>query len=519
MTRSSRAPACRAGAARDEQRFRAMADAAPAMLWVSNPDGSAMWLSQGWRDYAGRTRDPKPAPSAGPRPCTRTTATRRRSAILRGMRGASRSHRLSLETARRRIPLGPMPGGRASRDQRRVPRLCRLVIDINDRKQARRRSRRPTAARTSSWRRWPTSCATRWRRSATRCEILERADGDARRRAAARRHDGAAGRPDGAAGRRPARREPHQPGQARAAQGAGRAGARSCTHAVETVPPARCEACGHELTVDAAAGADLPGRRPDAAGAGVREPAQQRRASTPTRGGRIWLTAEREGGEAVVARAGHRHRHRRRPAAAHLRDVHAGRHGRWSASQGGLGIGLTLVQAAGRDARRHGRGPQRRPGPGQRVRRPPAGRQRGRAPPPPAPAGRRRAQAAPRPRRILVVDDNRDAADSLAMLLQLGGHEVRTAHDGLEAVEAAAAFRPDVVLLDIGLPKLNGYEAARRIREQPWGRRRAAGRPDRLGPGGGPPPLAGGRLRRTTWSSRWIRRRWRSCWLPRSLAL
>jgi CheY-like chemotaxis protein len=69
-------------------------------------------------------------------------------------------------------------------------------------------------------------------------------------------------------------------------------------------------------------------------------------------------------------------------------------------------------------------------------------------------------------RRILVVDDNRDSADSLAMLLKLSGHEVRVAHDGLKAVEAAATFQPDVILLDIGLPGLNGYEAARRIREQ-----------------------------------------------------
>ena len=58
---------------------------------------------------------------------------------------------------------------------------------------------------------------------------------------------------------------------------------------------------------------------------------------------------------------------------------------------------------------------------------------------------------------------------SLAMLLKLTGHETHTAYDGLEAVEAAATFRPDVVLLDIGLPKLNGYEAAQRIREQPHG--------------------------------------------------
>lgn len=72
-------------------------------------------------------------------------------------------------------------------------------------------------------------------------------------------------------------------------------------------------------------------------------------------------------------------------------------------------------------------------------------------------------------RRILVVDDNRDSAFSLAMLLNLTGSETHTAYDGLEAVAEAERFRPDAILLDIGLPKLNGYEAARKIREQPWG--------------------------------------------------
>jgi signal transduction histidine kinase len=72
--------------------------------------------------------------------------------------------------------------------------------------------------------------------------------------------------------------------------------------------------------------------------------------------------------------------------------------------------------------------------------------------------------------RILVVDDNRDAAISLAMLLRLMGNETRTAHDGLEALEVAAAFGPEVVLLDIGMPRLNGYDTARRLREQPWGK-------------------------------------------------
>lgn len=69
--------------------------------------------------------------------------------------------------------------------------------------------------------------------------------------------------------------------------------------------------------------------------------------------------------------------------------------------------------------------------------------------------------------RVLVVDDNVDAAQSLAMLLRASRQEVRTAHDGPTALEAALAYRPDVVLLDIGLPGLNGYEVAKRIRQQP----------------------------------------------------
>jgi CheY-like chemotaxis protein len=73
-------------------------------------------------------------------------------------------------------------------------------------------------------------------------------------------------------------------------------------------------------------------------------------------------------------------------------------------------------------------------------------------------------------RRILVVDDNHDAAESLALWLRLSGHEPHIAHDGLEAVEMAAEVRPDLILLDIGLPQINGYEAARRIREQPGGK-------------------------------------------------
>jgi CheY-like chemotaxis protein len=77
--------------------------------------------------------------------------------------------------------------------------------------------------------------------------------------------------------------------------------------------------------------------------------------------------------------------------------------------------------------------------------------------------------ATPQGFRILVVDDNHDSALSLAMMLSIMGHETRTAHDGESAVSTAELFLPDVVLLDIGLPKLNGYEVAQRIRENTWG--------------------------------------------------
>ena len=75
----------------------------------------------------------------------------------------------------------------------------------------------------------------------------------------------------------------------------------------------------------------------------------------------------------------------------------------------------------------------------------------------------------PAPRRILVADDNRDSADTMGMLLQLSGHEVHVAHSGAEALETAKRVRPDVGIFDIGMPDLNGYELAERIRHEAWG--------------------------------------------------
>ena len=71
--------------------------------------------------------------------------------------------------------------------------------------------------------------------------------------------------------------------------------------------------------------------------------------------------------------------------------------------------------------------------------------------------------------RVLVVDDNRDGADSLAGMLRILGHDVRTAYDGQDGVDVASTFRPEVIMLDIGMPKLNGLEACRRMRELSWG--------------------------------------------------
>jgi CheY-like chemotaxis protein len=74
-------------------------------------------------------------------------------------------------------------------------------------------------------------------------------------------------------------------------------------------------------------------------------------------------------------------------------------------------------------------------------------------------------------RRVLVVDDNEDAAESLAALLRLFGHEVDVAFDGEQALTLAPEVRPDLVLLDLGMPRMDGHEVARRMRAAPWGGR------------------------------------------------
>jgi CheY-like chemotaxis protein len=137
-------------------------------------------------------------------------------------------------------------------------------------------------------------------------------------------------------------------------------------------------------------------------------------------------------------------------------------------SQGGLGVGLTivkrLVEMHGGSVSAHSAGPDT----GSRftVRLPVARTEAATtsASPVSNSAGR------PQNRRILVVDDNHDSALTLAMLLKIMGHETQTAHDGVEAVSTAEQFRPELIIMDIGMPRMNGLDACRRIREQPWGK-------------------------------------------------
>jgi PAS domain S-box-containing protein len=137
-------------------------------------------------------------------------------------------------------------------------------------------------------------------------------------------------------------------------------------------------------------------------------------------------------------------------------------------SQGGLGIGLALVQ---RLVELHGgtvTAASAGLGQGSEfvVRLPVSSAEPEQQP---FPRPRPELFAAP-PRRILVVDDNLDSATTLAALLQHLGHDTRTAHDGIAALEEASRSRPDVILLDIGLPKRNGYDTCRAIRDEAWGK-------------------------------------------------
>jgi PAS domain S-box-containing protein len=178
-------------------------------------------------------------------------------------------------------------------------------------------------------------------------------------------------------------------------------------------------------------------------------------------GGHICLTAERRGDD-VVLRVNDTGTGMTQEMLTLAFDLFAQADRSLDRSQGGLGIGLTLVRSL---VHLHGGAVQAfsdGPGKGSEfvVRLPALGQTR--------PAGRiPEERNGPWPsRRILVVDDNEDAAESLAQFLRMKGQEVRTAYRGPAALEAAGAFLPEVVLLDIGMPGMDGYEVARRLRRE-----------------------------------------------------
>jgi len=180
-------------------------------------------------------------------------------------------------------------------------------------------------------------------------------------------------------------------------------------------------------------------------------------------GGHIWLTAERES-DYVLIRVKDNGIGIPIDMLPRIFDMFTQVDRTLERSQSGLGIGLTLVQRLvemhGGSVEPYSDGPGR--GSEFVVRLPVAVEGKGHG----KEGGVGSEKVAPAPKfRILVVDDNNDSADSLSILLRMMGNEVHTAYDGLEAVGAAATLHPDVALLDIGLPKLNGYEAARQIRE------------------------------------------------------
>ncbi len=234
--------------------------------------------------------------------------------------------------------------------------------------------------------------------------------------------------------------------------------------AVETSRPL-VEEMGHELTVT------LP-PQPVIVDADTTRLAQvilnllTNAAKYTDRGGKIWLTSERQGSDVLVSV---RDTGMGIPAdqLPRIFDMFSQVEGGESRSQGGLGIGLALVRRLvemhGGRIEAHSGGPGR--GSEFVVRLPVVAEASV-----PQAVGTDDPAAPKSSFRILIVDDNRDGADSLSLMLKVMGNDTRTAYDGEEAVAAAGKFRPDVILLDIGLPKLNGYEACRRIRQQPGGK-------------------------------------------------
>jgi signal transduction histidine kinase/ActR/RegA family two-component response regulator len=236
-------------------------------------------------------------------------------------------------------------------------------------------------------------------------------------------------------------------------------------NAVDTTRPL-IEAAGHELTVSLPAQPIHLDADPVRL-AQVLSNLLNNAAKYMDRGGHIWLSAVRSDREVVLSV---RDEGIGIPAEAlpTIFDMFMQVEGSLEKSRGGLGIGLTLakqlVELHGGSIQAHSEGAGK--GSEFTVRMPAVPMLTAVA----APGNPDLRLDIPVRFRVLVADDNLDAAESMGMMLRLMGHDVRTVRDGLQAVEEAATFRPDMALLDIGMPHLNGYDVARRIREQRWGK-------------------------------------------------
>jgi PAS domain S-box-containing protein len=238
--------------------------------------------------------------------------------------------------------------------------------------------------------------------------------------------------------------------------------------AIETSQPL-IEQAGHALAVDLPA-APMPIDADAARLAQVFSNLLNNSAKYTEPGGRIALSVQPQRNE-VVIRVRDNGIGISREALAYVFDMFRQADHIADRAEGGLGIGLTLVR---RLVEMHGGAvTAHSDGPGQgsefSVRLPLArAAERG-----PEAKSRLKGSGAKHPagpkRRILVVDDNCDAGNSLARLLRMKGHDVHVARDGLEAIAAATADRPEIILMDVGMPKLNGYDATRRIRQLPGG--------------------------------------------------
>ncbi|RIK77619.1 MAG: hypothetical protein DCC67_12415 [Planctomycetota bacterium] len=445
-----------------ENRFRNMADNAPALLWVANPEGAGVFLSQGWYEYTGQTEGEAlgfgwldavhPDDREGAR-LAFLAATRRREAfsIDYRLRRADGEYRWCIDSGRPRLDeSGEFRGYVGS------------VIDVHERKQAEQRLHEADRRKDEFLAVLAHELRGPLAPLRNMLEVMKMAHGDAATLQQARdtmeRQVGHMVRlVDDLLDVNRITRDKLELRKDRVELGS------IVRQSVEACRPLT-ERASHELIVT------MP-PRPIYLEADPVRLAQvfSNRLNNACKytepGGKIWLAAKVEQGDVLVS----------------VKDSGTGIppdklqsvfemftqvDRPLERSQGGLGIGLTLAK---RLVEMHGgtiTAASEGEGAGSEfiVRLPLLEASL-------SPATRETPHATPAPaRRILIVDDNRDSATSLAMLLKLKGNETHTAHDGVEALEQAARFLPEMVLLDIGLPRMNGLEVCRRMREQPWGK-------------------------------------------------